>query len=663
MTKFPAVGFVNPAADGTVAIASLRNRGHVIKWLAPDTLEPADLAETDTLVVDIATPDLPEFVWHWVQGGGGLLCVGEPSPAIAGRLGDLTRHEWRPAQSLTLVSLVRPVTDQVVAVDLLAGVGEVKAHSVHWESAPRVADSVAGQTLPDAARAILETDEGHLPAVVALEVGSGRVALVADPALVSDAGLASPQLQSLWHNLVTWTAGTVVRSTQSSGPQSSGPQSSGPTTADDPAWLILKAAVEEFRELQAKDGSLTDGADRRRARALIKRVIGAVKALAPRFPHDAAYLGQLQADLAAWSKDGFGVPDFLDSLLRYRPELQRVDGLEHLVLFPMYTQNGNPDRQLEAVLLRVVWPDFVAELERTYANPAFVPVAFVDFTSGYDTASAVLFPETVAVREVPKFTWGAIFCDREAARFRQVIGAAVETMRLPLPPEAARLLSSHDLAQETFVAWDLIHDRAHSRGDLPFDPFMIKQRMPFWLYSLEELRCDLTAFRTAVELERQGMPHARLIQYAIFFDRTFRFPITGGRTRNYDGLGGQLLFAYLHQSGVVNWTDNRLTVDWERLPAQVIGLLEEIEKLYWRSIDRPKMSHWIAAYDLVTRYVEPHPASTWALGRQALPLTGELKELTNLVMPDEFPLSMFFEALQRRLSDVVASTAGITAPR
>ncbi len=50
--------------------------------------------------------------------------------------------------------------------------------------------------------------------------------------------------------------------------------------------------------------------------------------------------------------------------------------------------------------------------------------------------------------------------------------------------------------------WDLIHDRTHMRGDLPFDPFMIKQRMPYFLYSLEELRCDLTAFREAVKLER-----------------------------------------------------------------------------------------------------------------------------------------------------------------
>ncbi|MGL5823841.1 MAG: DUF6421 family protein [Nocardioides sp.] len=694
VTRFPVVGVVHPAADGSIAIESLRRHGHTIARLAfsapeaPD--KPADLAHVDTVVVDRATPELPELVWSWVRNGGGLVCVGAPSAAVAGQLADLTRHQWRPADSPALVSLAAPVTNEVPAVDLLAGVGELKAASSSWcphdspyetwsdrPTTDVLAGGPAERTVPFSARTVLWTESDHLPAVLAIDVGAGRVALVADPGLVSDSALAAPQLGALWHNLVTWTAGTQAtsaarterhenveptrRAESATGADSAAGQRTR-TSAEDPAWLDLKAAVGEFRDLQAKDGSVADGADKRRARVLLTRITGAVRALAPRFPHDADYLDQLQADLAAWSADGVGVPDFLDSLLRFRPELGRVDGREHLVLFPMYTQNGNPNRQLEAVLLRVVWPDFVAELERTYANPAFVPVSFIDFTAGYDTASAVLFPETVAVREVPKFTWGAIFCDREAARFRRVIGAAVDTMRLPVPPDAARLLASHELAQETFVAWDLIHDRAHSRGDLPFDPFMIKQRMPFWLYSLEELRCDLTAFRAAVELEHQGMPHARLIQYAIFFDRTFRFPITGGRTRNYDGLGGQLLFAYLHQSGVVNWTDNRLSVDWERLPAEIIGLLEKIEHLYWRSIDRPKMSHWIAAYELVTSYVEPHPASIWAQGRAALPLTGELKELTNLVMPDEFPLSMFFEALHRRLSDVVAGTSGITAP-
>ena len=77
------------------------------------------------------------------------------------------------------------------------------------------------------------------------------------------------------------------------------------------------------------------------------------------------------------------------------------------------------------------------------------------------------------------------------------------------------------------MLWDLIHDRTHSHGDLPFDPFMIRQRAPYWMYSLEELRCDLTTFGEAVELEREGFAFARNVQYAILFDRLLRFPITG----------------------------------------------------------------------------------------------------------------------------------------
>ena len=114
------------------------------------------------------------------------------------------------------------------------------------------------------------------------------------------------------------------------------------------------------------------------------------------------------------------MPDFLDSLMLFHPEASRLDGaLHHLAVFPMYTQNGNLTRNVEAVITRTVWPDWIAELEAgRYDNAAFVPIEFVAFTAGYDTHSAVLFPETVAIREVPRFTWGGIFCDREAARYR-----------------------------------------------------------------------------------------------------------------------------------------------------------------------------------------------------------------------------------------------------
>jgi len=391
-------------------------------------------------------------------------------------------------------------------------------------------------------------------------------------------------------------------------------------------------------------------------------VIGAVEELAPRLPHDAGYHQALVKDLRKWADAGFGVPDFLDSLLAFQPAAHREDGLQHLVVFPMYTQNGNPDRNLEAVALRVVWPDWLAELERTrYDNPLFVPITFEDFTPGYDTNSAVLFPETVAVREAPeRWTWGAIFCDREAARFRTVTTAAVDTLGLELPEQAARLIADQELAQQTYVLWDMIHDRTHSHGDLPFDPFMIKQRAPFWMYGLEELRCDLTTFREAVKLQAEGHPMGLGVQYAILFDRLFRFPVTGERVRNYDGLGGQLLFAYLHKHDAVRWTDNTLHIDWERAPQVTNQLCAEIETLYRDGIDRPKLVHWFAAYDLVASYLSPHPGSVWAKGPQALDLSQPPRKLVDDVLADEFPLSMFYEALAKKLRTVITSTKGIT---
>ncbi|MGG7450811.1 DUF6421 family protein [Plantibacter auratus] len=444
-----------------------------------------------------------------------------------------------------------------------------------------------------------------------------------------------------------------------------------------PAWTDLKAAATALQAVQVKDGSIPEASDHESAAAHVAAIVASVRTLAPNFPHDAEYLDALVADFDRWERDGFGVPDFLDSLVAFHPERHRVDGLGHLVVFPMVTQNGSTDRHIEAVLVEVIWPEFIAALEAgDYTNALFVPIRFLDFTPGYDTNSAVLFPETVAMRAIPAFTWGAIFQDREAARYRRVVRAAAEITKLDLPADAASLLDDQQLAEETFVMWDLIHDRTHMRGDLPFDPFMIKQRMPFFLYSLEELRCDLTAFRESVRLERTLttraetetldaadvaiLEHAKLVQYAIIFDRIFRFAITGSRVRNYDGVGGQLLFAWMHQHGVLHWTDTRLTIDWDEVPDVVVRLGESIDELYWRSIDRPKTAHWLAAYELVRTTLTPHPASQWARGLSDEILSGPPRGLTDAVLDDEFPLSMFYEALGKKMADVITSTAGIT---
>ncbi|MBT2387806.1 DUF6421 family protein [Streptomyces sp. ISL-11] len=436
---------------------------------------------------------------------------------------------------------------------------------------------------------------------------------------------------------------------------------------DHPAWAVLKDAVEAIRPWQSADGSIDlDAAGAppgEIVRAEVERVASAVEQLSPLVPHDTAYHRALVADLRRWAESGFPVPDFLDSLLAFQPAAQRADGLQHLVVFPMYTQNGNPDRNFEAVVLRVVWPEWLAELERTrYDNPLFLGITFEDFTAGYDTNSAVLFPETIAVREAPeRFTWGGIFCDREAARFRRVTEAAVDALGVRLPADIQEMVGDQQRCEQAFVLWDMVHDRTHSHGDLPFDPFMIKQRQPFWMYGLEELRCDLTAFKEAVKLEADGYAQGRDVQYAVLFDRMFRFPVTGERVRNYDGVGGQLLFAYLHQHDVLRWTDNTLHIDWDRAPQVTNQLCAEIEKLYRDGIDRPKLVHWFAAYELVSTYLAPHPASVWAKGPDALDLTLPPRKLVDDVLPDEFPLSMFYEALAKKLRNVIASTKGITA--
>lgn len=434
-----------------------------------------------------------------------------------------------------------------------------------------------------------------------------------------------------------------------------------------PAWPVLKDAVEQIRPWQSKDGSIdfeAEGApDTADADLAVRRAVDAIEQLALLLPHDAEYHEALVKDLRRWADGGFQVPDFLDSLLAFQPAAHREDGLQHLVVFPMYTQNGNPDRNFEAVVLRMVWPDWLAELERTrYDNPLFCGITFEDFTAGYDTNSAVLFPETIAVREAPeRFSWGGIFCDREAARFRAVTDAAVDVLGLRLPEDIAAMVHDQDRCEQAFVLWDMVHDRTHSHGDLPFDPFMIKQRQPFWMYGLEELRCDLTAFKEAVKLEAEGHQHGRDVQYAVLFDRMFRFPVTGDRVRNYDGLGGQLLFAYLHQHDVVRWTDNKLDIDWQRAPQVTNQLCAEIEDLYRAGIDRPKLVHWFKAYELVSTYLAPHPGSRWAKGPDALDLSQPPRKLVDDVLPDEFPLSMFYEALSKKLKNVIASTKGITA--
>jgi hypothetical protein len=673
---------MQPAHPGDSSLAraadALAQRDFDVRAHTEGPLTPERLADAAALV--IAHPSDPEWeatvggsprfapaeldaIEEFVRAGGGLLVLAETEEDKYGtnldrlleRFGlrienatvqDYDHHDRAP--SWVLADLVRADggDDTPAGPDLLARVRTAcfyRAGTLDSANGARVLARTSPSASPPGA-----------PLALATEAGAGRVVLLADSDLFGDDCIAEHDHAPLWLNLVYWVAGPAFRSAEVR------PSSEA---AASPAWHTLKDTVEQLRATQEPDGSVD--LDRHDPGALTEHVeviADAIVELAPHFPHQGAYVEALISDLRAWAATDFAKPDFIRSLDAFRPERERRDGIEHLVVFPMYKQNASRDTCFEALIVRTPWPDWVAELERErYDNPKFVPVTLVDDTSGYDSECAVLFPETVSTAERPANNFGAIFCDREAERLRRVAGRAAELVRLNLPPDAAGLLASPTLSRDAYILWDLVHDRTHSHGDLPFDPFMIRQRSPYWMYSLEELRCDLTAFGEAVRLEREGFAFARHVTYAILLDRLFRFPVTGSRVRNYDGLGGQLLFAFLHREGYLHWTDNRLTVEWDRVADGVAALRERVHDLYHSGIDRNKLSQWIAAHDLVASYVAPAESSVWAADRRDLPEVDDPKQLVDLVRDDEFPLSLFYLQLQRKLEPVLATRAQAAA--
>ncbi|WP_035130264.1 DUF6421 family protein [Conexibacter woesei] len=655
-------------ADASYARAAdlLRARRADVVVNEDATLEDWMLSEADVVV--IAHPSAPKWeattgvgdpiltraeldaLEAYVNAGGGLIVLGESEQdKYDNNLNELLRRFGVQIEHATVQDYDNNLNASTAWVrahlgngrrgadgDLLAGVS-----GAVFYRAGTLTVTHAGADFQVLARTAPTASAPNAPLALALRHGKGRVAVFADSDLFGDDCIGDLGHATFFTNVVAWAAQHAY-ATPAAPDRSEAEQ--------DPAWAKLKTATDALRLLQAADGSIDmDKNDRAGVTALVRDMVDGIEGLAPRFPHEADYLRAAVNDLNHW--DPATKPDFTAALDAFRPDLHRTDAIEHLVLFPMYLQNGSSrDTRFEAVLIRTPWPEWLADLERDrYDNAKFVPITLTDSTNGYDSECATLFPETVAVAGRPANHFGGIFCDREAERFRRVVSAAADTVGLNLPPDAAALLRSERLSLDTYVLWDLVHDRAHSRGDLPFDPFMIRQRMPYWMYSLEELRCDLTAFGEAVKLESEGMAFARNVQYAVLFDRIFRFPVTGPRVRNYDGLGGQLLFAYLHRHGFVHWTDNRLTVEWDRLAEGVGGLRTEVETLYREGIDRSKLAQWGAAHDLVARYVPAASGSTWTATARTYADVEDPRPYIDDVKPDEFPLSMFYTSLKAKL--------------
>jgi len=593
------------------------------------------------------TADEMAAIRDFVRGGGGLVVLGETEQDKYGnnlndllaefgiRVENATVFDYTHYHRVTSWILPQPDAGSVAETGLTSRVRQVCFYragvlSVHGDARPVLFTSDVAQP-------------AHRPVMAVATYGRGRVVVVADSDWLGDEFFGEYDHRQLWLNIMYWAAAPAFA-------REGEPIAASPITRD-ANWLALKDAINTLRQWQSADGALdTTRASPDQVAPPAARIAAAIVALKPRFPHLHEYLDCVVADLQAWVEGGCKKPDFARSLAAFNPQAIRRDGIEHLVVFPMYTPNNSSDTRFEALLVRVPWPDWLGALERArYRNSKFVPLILLDHTDGYASECAVLFPETVSVAARATNNFGGIFCDREAARYRRAITRAAQALNFTMPPDMAAWTQSPDLVREAYMLWDLIHDTSHSHGELPFDPFMIRQRLPYWMYSLEELRVDLWSFCESVALE-SDFPFARYAQYAILFDRILRFPITGSRVRNYDGLGGQLLFAFLHKRGALRWSDNTLSVDWDALPAAVGELRARIDELYRAGIDMTKVQYWIAAHEFISQYVRPNIASRWLQGNRTLQDESDPKAWIAQVNDDEFPLSLFYQTLQRKMA-------------
>jgi hypothetical protein len=423
-----------------------------------------------------------------------------------------------------------------------------------------------------------------------------------------------------------------------------------PSHPDHRMWALAKASTANLRAIQNADGSI-EPEHHEDARVIVEELISCLPALSQAAPATAEHITAAGRDLHKWAQDGFGTPDFRCALEALRPEQHRTDGTPLVTLLNMYTPNNSLDRRLELAAFRVVWPEQLDQAASAGGrNEVFVPLHLEDGTGGIDSECAVLFPETVTLDKkqgaAPNY-FGGIICSTEARRFTATTMSMADRVGLNIPEGLQGRLRNTSAMTSVFALWDFTHDRIHSIGSLPFDPFMIRKKAPYWAYSLEELRCDVAAY-CALRSDLAGIDGAAEAAVAIILDRCLRFPLTGGRERNYDGLAGQILFGWLHSRGAAEFRDHTLSISWGPVLDEVmIDLHNQLERIYRESVRGSRSRMWVGEHAFINSVVPARMDSAVVQAVMNSNIPEEPVELIALAHPDEFPLSQFHMTLAR----------------
>lgn len=485
-----------------------------------------------------------------------------------------------------------------------------------------------------------------VPVTVGCEFSKGRVVVFADSDLFGDKFSHLFDHSKLWINACYWLAAARfdVVSRQTVG------------QADERASLFdkLSLSINSLRKLQTPNGAKFPEIEDEQLKKHIAIVQNVISDLVASFPHQKDYFLALLSDFEQWEKDGFGVPDFSRSLASLY--IERKHENSYIIMAPMYLMNASSDVKFDSILTEILWPSWLADLGRVrWPNHAFISAILKKFSEGYKSECAVFFPEMVSGNQGVETKFGIIFSNREAERFQRICKAAAKITNLQADPQLGCFLNNLYLIENAFALWDLIHDTTHNKGPLPRVLFKEKRRQPYWMYAMEELRVDLGSWLGAHDLYLNSNQVMGLYaSWSVLFDRIFRFPITGNRIKNYDGLAGQILTNALFKGNALIWEGGILCFHWEAVGPVLEKLYTQISDIESKALTSPHKHDWRLAYELVCEYVPPAEISTFRSASIAECVYDKDRGNFKTVLDDEFPLSKFHLWLQKQLKGIIA---------
>ena len=484
---------------------------------------------------------------------------------------------------------------------------------------------------------------------------TARAASSSSPTPTSSATTASPSstTSALWLNLVYWAAqpafaaaGADRASAGRRRPRLDPPQGRGRGAAPDPGARRLGR-----HRPRTTPTSCAASSPRSPSRA---------QALKPRFPHQHDYIDALAADLARLGRRR--LPEArLRPLARGLPPRARPPRRRSSTSSSSRCTSRTPPRDtcFEALIVRVPWPEWIAELERDPLRQRRSSSRSPSSTtpSGYDSECAVLFPETVLDRRAPV----RLPLRRDLLRPR---GRALPPRRRAPPPRSCAS-TCRPTPPACSPRAELSRERLHALGPGP-RPHPHARRpalRPVHDPPAQPL-LDVLARGAALRPHRvRRGRRARARGLRVRPPRPVRdplrppLPLPDHRLRacaTTTASAASSCSPSCTARATCTGPTTGSTIEWDRVAEGVERLRERVQELYHSGIDRSKLGQWIAAHDLVAEYVPPAESSVWARDRRDLPEVEEPKQLVDLVRDDEFPLSLFYAQLQPKLEPALS---------